>query len=119
MEQCFLPSEPSNWIKTRFCYGINTFPSYYETGGKKTPSYSKLHAIVQETRHQYYITEHCSGKKGLNPLPNDKLLDWSKLKALADDQINVTEELKFDFERVENIVGKGENAGYQHLLLFP
>ena len=23
------------------------------------------------------------------------------------------------FHRVENIVGKGENAGYQHFLLFP
>ena len=23
------------------------------------------------------------------------------------------------FDRVENIVGKGEDAGYQHLLLFP
>ena len=23
------------------------------------------------------------------------------------------------FDRVENIVGKGENAGYQHFLLFP
>ena len=26
---------------------------------------------------------------------------------------------KFNLERVENIVGKGENAGYQHFLLFP
>ena len=25
-----------------------------------------------------------------NPLPNDKFLDWSKLKAFADDEINVT-----------------------------
>ena len=25
----------------------------------------------------------------------------------------------FIFERVENIEGKGENAGYQHFLLFP
>ena len=25
----------------------------------------------------------------------------------------------FIFDRVENIVGKGENAGYQHFLLFP
>ena len=25
----------------------------------------------------------------------------------------------FVFDRVENIVGKGENAGYQHFLLFP
>ena len=23
------------------------------------------------------------------------------------------------FDRVENIVGKGQNAGYQHFLLFP
>ena len=23
------------------------------------------------------------------------------------------------FDKVENIVGKGENAGYQHFLLFP
>ena len=25
-----------------------------------------------------------------HPLPNDKILDWSKFKALADDKINVT-----------------------------
>ena len=25
----------------------------------------------------------------------------------------------FVFDRVENIVGKGENAGHQHFLLFP
>ena len=25
----------------------------------------------------------------------------------------------FVFDRIENIVGKGENAGYQHFLLFP
>ena len=34
-------------------------------------------------------------------------------------QINVTQNLKFVFGRVENIVGKGENASYQHFLLFP
>ena len=54
-----------------------------------------------------------------NSLPNDKFLDWSKLKALADDKINVTEKLKFVLGRVENILGKGENAGYQHFLFFP
>ena len=31
----------------------------------------------------------------LNSLPNDKILDWSKLKACAEDKINVTEKLKF------------------------
>ena len=53
-----------------------------------------------------------------NPLPNDKILAWSKLKAFADDKINMTSNLKFVLVRVENIVGKGENAGYQHFLLF-
>ena len=53
-----------------------------------------------------------------NFLPDDKILDWSKLKAFADEKINETEKMKFVFGRVENIVGKGENAGYQHFLLF-
>ena len=45
-------------------------------------------------------------------------MDWSKLKAFADNKLNVTEKLKFVFGKVEKIVGKGENAGYQHFLLF-
>ena len=47
----------------------------------------------------------------INSLQNNKLLDWSKLKAFAYDKINVTEKLKFVQRRVENIVGKGQNAG--------
>ena len=57
----------------------------------------------------------CAKPKEGNPihsLPNNKILDWSKLKAYAD-KINVTEKLQFLLGRVENIVGKGENAGYQ------
>ena len=45
-------------------------------------------------------------------------MDWSNLKASADNKLNVNEKLKFVLGRVENIVGKGENAGYQHFLLF-
>ena len=52
-------------------------------------------------------------------LPDDKILDWSKFKAFADDKINVKKKLKFGLGRVENIVRNGENAGYQHFLLFP
>ena len=56
----------------------------------------------------------------LNPLPNNKSLDWSKLKAFVDDKINVNKKnLKYVFGKVENIVGKGEKAGYQRCLLFP
>ena len=40
--------------------------------------------------------------------------DLSKFKAFAD----VTWIGKFSFERVENIMGKGKNAGYQHFCLF-
>ena len=61
---------------------------------------------------------------------HDKILDWSNLKAFADDKISGTEKFKLVFGRVENIMGKGvfgrvenimgkgEIASYQHLLLF-
>ena len=41
------------------------------------------------------------------------------MKTLADDKINVPQMMISVFDTVENIVGKGENAGYQHFLLFP
>ena len=41
------------------------------------------------------------------------------MKAFADDKINVIKKLKFELERVGNIVGKGENTVYQHFLIFP
>ena len=55
----------------------------------------------------------------LNYLPKDRTSVWLKLKAFADERIIVTERLKFALGRVENFVGKGENAGYQPFLLFP
>ena len=55
----------------------------------------------------------------INSLPNHNFVDWSNMKAFADDKINVTEKLKLIFGTAENIVGKGESAGYQHFLLFP
>ena len=41
------------------------------------------------------------------------------LKPYSDDNSNVNQKMKIALGREENIVGKGENAGYQHLLLFP
>ena len=43
----------------------------------------------------------------------------TELKAFADDTINVAKMMIPVFDRVENIVGKGKNAGYQHFLRFP
>ena len=48
----------------------------------------------------------------INPLPNNKILDLSKFKAFAEDNLNVNQKLKFALERVVNIVEKGENTGY-------
>ena len=55
----------------------------------------------------------------LNSLPNDKIFVRPKLKAVAVDKINAVEELKCVTGLVRNIVEKGENAGFQHFLLFP
>ena len=53
---------------------------------------------------QYFSKMHQPFTKGQN-------LDWSKIKALADDRINVTKKKeKFGMGRVENIVEKGGNA---------
>ena len=54
----------------------------------------------------------------LNPLADDRILGLPKLKAFADDKLNITRNLKVVFHRIENIVGKEENAGCQHFLLF-
>ena len=40
------------------------------------------------------------------------------MKAFADEKINITQELGFALGMAENIVGKGENGGYQHFLPF-
>ena len=41
-----------------------------------------------------------------NPLPNDKILDWSKLESFVDDKINVWQKQKFFLGWVENIARK-------------
>ena len=54
-----------------------------------------------------------------NPLQNDEILDWSKLKALADNSLNVIPMMINVPICVESILGNGENAVHQHFLLFP
>ena len=59
------------------------------------------------------------GTNKLNLLPNDKNLDQSKLKATADEKQKLIQMAKIVMDKTENIVGKEENAGYQHFLVFP
>ena len=67
--------------------------------------------------------DQCYGDLGFdmpfNPFKNGNVLVESKLKAFEDNKFNMARVMRFIVDRVENIVGKEENAGYQHFLLFP
>ena len=85
--------------------------------------------------HNYF--KPCSGKRGfcasanvttcvslcsshrltwINSLTNNKILEIAEIKAYAANKLNAAE---MTISIVENAVGKGKNAGYQHCLLFP
>ena len=55
---------------------------------------------------------------GFKTLPNHKILDATKSKEFADDIVKVAGLMISLLDRAENTVGKEENAGYQHFLLF-
>ena len=54
----------------------------------------------------------------VSSLPDDKILDPSKMKAFPDYNVFAALERGFYFEFVEYYVGKGESACYQYFLLF-
>ena len=54
-----------------------------------------------------------------NPLPEEKILCWSKLKQIADDNFEFDVNRRKFSKLVENTVGKGEIARYKQFLLFP
>ena len=80
-------------------------------------TYQKLSTGGNSDRHTQCGIDQCVNFH-FNSLPHKKTLDWSKPKAFAADKINVTEKSKFALGRVENILGKGENAVNQQFLLF-
>ena len=55
----------------------------------------------------------------VNPLPDNKYLDSSKLKEFADDNFKFDENGRELSKRVENTVGRGEIAPEEQFLLFP
>ena len=60
-----------------------------------------------------------NGKISINPLQNDKILDQSTLTVFVYDKLILSQMMNFVLGKAEKIVGKGENAGYPHFLLFP
>ena len=55
----------------------------------------------------------------VNPLPDDKILDSSKLEDFADNNFKFHENQRKLSKQVVNTVGKGEIARYEQFLLFP
>ena len=55
----------------------------------------------------------------INPFPHDKILNQTKLKAVADNKLNVTEMIISVFNIVEKHCGKRRNCLYKQFLLFP
>ena len=55
----------------------------------------------------------------VNSLPFNKIFDLSKFKGFSGNTLMLDQILRFALYRMENIVEKGENARYQHFLLFP
>ena len=47
-------------------------------------------------------------------LRDNKSLDLPKSNAISDDKVTINQIINFVFHKVENIVGKVENADYQH-----
>ena len=46
------------------------------------------------------------------------MLDLSEFRSFGHDKLNFAKMISSACDRVEHIVGKGENAGHQHFLLF-
>ena len=54
----------------------------------------------------------------VNLFPKQQILDSSNLKKLAEDNFKFSENCRKFSKRIENSVGKGENAHYQQFLHF-
>ena len=77
-------------------------------------SHSVFKRLVSQGRQKVLL---CGN--GLIFSPNDKTWDSAQLKAFADENINVVPSIISVCDGVENILGRVENGGYQHFLLFP
>ena len=80
----------------------------------------KIAPFSQNILDHFLLTSQWIQKKyAFQLLPNNKITEVTKLKAFADNKLKAAKMIISLIERVENTIRKGENAGYQHFLLFP
>ena len=70
-------------------------------------NYFFLSQNIRKLRYYYF-----------NSIPKNNFLDWIKFKAFAD-KLDIAKLMISILDRIEHVVGKGENAGYKHFVLFP
>ena len=71
------------------------------------------------TRTKHLFMSSAGSVRILNSLPNYNIFRLVQIESICRRQNKVIVQLNFVLGRVEIIMGKGENAGYQHFLLFP
>ena len=67
----------------------------------------RIFCLCKQSKQRSRKTTIC-----FNSLPNYKILELFKLKAFAGIRLNVAKLLILDFDRVENVVGKKDNADF-------
>ena len=97
---------------------ISPFPTAFSTLFTNCTPLSSCREMLSTNSFSYQESKICHLGKG-QLFTNDKILDYFKLKAFADNKLNVAKMMISPCDRAENIVKKGQNTGYQHFLLFP
>ena len=59
-----------------------------------------------------------NGREDIHSSQQNKIQDSTKVKTFSDYKINITQMIISDLNGAENMVGKGENVGYQDFLIF-
>ena len=98
----------SVWTKLKFCHLVNCKDFTFEH-----LSNTKFFSI--EIRTKCLQSQILS----FNPLPDDIILDRSKLKQSADDNFKFDKKSRKFSKRVGNNMGKGEIAHYEQISPFP
>ena len=99
---CFCRGERQNYArkKSRLNRGSNSQPPGHESDTLTTEPPGRGQSSGDGNTSLTYI----------NSLPNNKILNWFKLKVFADDKINLTKKLNFILEEYKTL---WENPGYQ------
>ena len=99
-------------------------PKSSKTSSAVSLSPSQLNAVIMDMLNVQPAPNNCQNSCRGSIL-NLSLQQTTKLKTCANSKhLQMTNQrclkwMRFFFDKVENFVGKGENACYQHFLLFP